>query len=193
MSERCVHDIKVNMVTCIKPANQWIKVNMDGSALSNLGRLEAGGILRENHGRFGMAFTTLMGEGTNNKAEIEAPVFGLNWAIELGYRNIILEIDSQLVVHWILKKVIPQWNIITQLGRIQNLISQTQNFKCVHVFREANCVADALSKFSHKTNTPQIYFNSQQMPKEAKSYYHLDLLQMPNFKRKKTKIIKEPP
>ena len=51
MSERCVHDIKVNMVTCIKPANQWIKVNMDGSALSNLGRLEAGGILRDNHGR----------------------------------------------------------------------------------------------------------------------------------------------
>ena len=156
-------------------------------------RCVAGGILRDNHGRMVMAFTTPIGEGTNNMAGTEAAIFGLSWALELGYRNIILDLDSQIVVNCFLKKATPQWNIITRLERIQNLISQTQNFKCLHVFREANCVADALSKFSHKINYPQIYFNSQQMPKEAKSYYHLDLLQMPNFIRKKTKRIKEPP
>ena len=58
-------------------------MNNDGSALSTLGRLGDGGILRENHGRFGMAFTTLMGEGTNNKAEIDAAIFGISWALEL--------------------------------------------------------------------------------------------------------------
>ena len=65
-----------------------------------------------------MTFTTPLGEETNNKVEIEATIVGLNWALELGYRNIILELDSQLVVHWILKKAAPQWSIITQLERL---------------------------------------------------------------------------
>ena len=133
MSERCVHDIKVNMVNLIRPQDQWLKVNTDSSAIINPNTLGAGGILRDKYGRLVIAFTTPHGEGTNNKAEIEAAMFCLTWAIELGYRNIILEIDSQLVLHWILKKSLPQWNIITQFGRLQNLISQTQNFKCLHV------------------------------------------------------------
>ena len=108
-----------------------------------------------------MTFTTPLGEETNNKVEIEATIVGLNWALELGYRNIILEIDSLLVVHWILKKDAPRWSIITQLGRLHNLISQVQNFKCLHVFREANWVVDALSKHSHKITSPQVYFNIQ--------------------------------
>ena len=91
MSERCVHDIKVNMVNWIRPQDQWLKVNTDGSAITNPGRLRAGGILRDKNGRLVMAFTTPMGEGTNNIAEIGA--------LELGYRNIILELDSQLVKH----------------------------------------------------------------------------------------------
>ncbi|XP_015064690.1 uncharacterized protein LOC107009897 [Solanum pennellii] len=162
-------------------------------AAQSIIQLGAGGILRDKSGRLVMTFTTPLGEGTNNKAELEAAILGLTWALELGYRNIILELDSQLVVHWILKKVAPQWSIITQLGRLQNLISQTQNFKCLHVFREANWVADALSKHSHKTTTPQVYFNIQHTPKKARPYYHLDLLQMPSFRRNKTKRIKEPP
>ena len=186
-------DIKVNMVAWIKKAKQQIKVNPYGSALSNQGRLGAGGILIDNHGKMVMAFATPMGEGTKNKAEFEAAILGLNRAIEHRYRNIIQEIGSQQVGHLILKKATPQWNISTQLGRIQNLISKIQNMKCVHVCREANCVADTLSKFSHKINNPQIYFNSQQMPKQAKSYYHFYLLQMSKFRRKKIKRMKEPP
>ena len=166
MSERCVHDIKVNMVTWIRPKDQWIKVNTDGSAINNPGRLGAGGLLRDKSGRLVMAFTTPLGEGTNNKAEIEAAIVGLNWALELGDRNIILELDSQLVVHWILKKVSPQWSSITQLGRLHNLIYKVQNFKCLHVFREANWVVDALSKHSHKITSPQVYFNIQQSLKK---------------------------
>ena len=83
LSERCVHDIKVNMVTWIRPQYQWLKVNTDGSAITNPGRLRAGGILRDKNGRLVMAFTTPLREGTNNKAENEAEIFGLTWAIEL--------------------------------------------------------------------------------------------------------------
>ena len=34
-----------------------------------------------------MAFTTPLGEGTNNKAEIEGVIFCLTWALRLGYKD----------------------------------------------------------------------------------------------------------
>ena len=46
-SEKCVHDIKVSMVKWLKPTDHWLKVNSDGSALTNLSRLGASGILRD--------------------------------------------------------------------------------------------------------------------------------------------------
>ena len=58
MSERSVHDIKVNIVTWSRLIYQWLKVNTDGSAITNRGMLGAGGILRDKNGRLVMAFTT---------------------------------------------------------------------------------------------------------------------------------------
>ena len=43
-SERCVHDIKVNMVTWLMPTDQWLKVKIDGSELTNSGKMGPGGI-----------------------------------------------------------------------------------------------------------------------------------------------------
>lgn len=51
-----------------------------------------------------MAFTTLFDEGTNNKAEIEAATFRSDWALELGFKKIMQEVDSLLLVVWILEK-----------------------------------------------------------------------------------------
>ena len=104
-----------------------------------------------------------------------------------------MELDSQLVVQWVLKKAVPQWIIITQLGRLQQLITQVHNFKCSNVFREANCIADALSKHSHNIANPHVDFNNHQLPKKAKVYYQLDLLEMPNFRTKKKKRFLEHP
>ena len=77
--ETCIQETKVSVVTWNKAADQWIKINTDGSALGNPGRLGAGGILRDKAGQMLMAFATTLGEGTNNRAEIEAAIFGLTW------------------------------------------------------------------------------------------------------------------
>ncbi|KAK4707184.1 hypothetical protein R3W88_033257 [Solanum pinnatisectum] len=58
-----------------------------------------------------LAFATPLGEGTNNQAELESAIFGMTWSLELGYKKIILEVDSQLVVDWIMNKNNPQWSI----------------------------------------------------------------------------------
>ena len=103
------------MVTWTRTPVQWINFNIDGSALNNSGRIGAGGTLRCQIGKLLMTFTTPLGEGTNNKAKIEAANFGSNWALELGYKKKVLEVESLLVVNCIFEKQIPQRSITTQL------------------------------------------------------------------------------
>uniref|UniRef100_M1DWN9 RNase H family protein n=1 Tax=Solanum tuberosum TaxID=4113 RepID=M1DWN9_SOLTU len=74
---KCVHDTKVTLVRWIKPPNQWVKINTDGSALANPGRTGAGGILRDQDEEILIEFATPLGEGTNNQAEVEAVIFGM--------------------------------------------------------------------------------------------------------------------
>ncbi|WMV49976.1 hypothetical protein MTR67_043361 [Solanum verrucosum] len=49
MIEGCTHETKVTLVQWNKPQNQWIKLNADHSALSNPGRVGAGGYQLLNH------------------------------------------------------------------------------------------------------------------------------------------------
>ncbi|WMV32842.1 hypothetical protein MTR67_026227 [Solanum verrucosum] len=144
----------------MKPPEVWVKLNTDGSALSNPGKIGAGGILRDSNGKLIFSYSALLGEGNNNQAEVEAAIFGISWCVHLNYHKIILEVDSQLLVDWLLAKSVPAWNIAPQIQKIQMLTTHFSHFKCIHTFREANYVADALSKHSHQITTPQIYYNN---------------------------------
>ncbi|KAK4716302.1 hypothetical protein R3W88_014640 [Solanum pinnatisectum] len=113
--ERCTHDIQVTAIQWQKPPDSWVKINTDGSALNNPGRIEAGGILRNQNGELILAFSVPLGQGTNNQAEIEAANFGLAWCMQLNYRNVILEVDSQLLADWFNSRAAVPWTILTQL------------------------------------------------------------------------------
>ncbi|XP_015160416.1 uncharacterized protein [Solanum tuberosum] len=77
LGEKCIHETKVTLVQWIKPPDQWVKINTDGSALNNPGRIGAGGIIRDQTGELLLAFAAPLGEGTNNQAEIGATIFGM--------------------------------------------------------------------------------------------------------------------
>ena len=77
------------------PTCNRYKLNTDGSATPNPGKIGGGGILRDDQGSMIYAFAVPLGEGTNNQAEIQAAVFGLNLCIQHGYNSIILEVDSE--------------------------------------------------------------------------------------------------
>ena len=62
--------------------------------------------MRDHEGKMLLAYTTPLGNGSNNQAEIGAAIYGMTWALELGYRKIIIELDSQLVVQSISKKTV---------------------------------------------------------------------------------------
>ncbi|XP_049348974.1 uncharacterized protein LOC125813528 [Solanum verrucosum] len=191
--ENCIHNSKVTAVQWIKPPEKWVKLNTDGSALNNPGSIGAGGVLRNHMGELLLAFSVPLGEGTNNQAEVEAALFGLTWCAQLNYNKVILEVDSQLLVDYFLNKQISPWSISSQMQRLQQLSSNFPQIKCIHTLREANFVADTLSKHSHQLTSPMIYFNTQQLPKTAAAYLQQDMAGMASFRRRKLKRIKEPP
>ncbi|KAH0699154.1 hypothetical protein KY284_013369 [Solanum tuberosum] len=76
--EKCFHETKVTFVQWMKPPDVWFKLNTDGSALDNPGSIGA--------------------------REVEAAVFVLSWCVQLNYQKLVLEVDSQMLVDWLLNK-----------------------------------------------------------------------------------------
>ena len=158
--EKCTHHIKVTLMQWLKPPEIWVKLNTDGSVLSNPGKIWAGGILGDSNGRLNFAFSVPLGDGTNNQAEVEAATFGIAWCVHLKYTKVILEVNSQLLVDSFLHKTVAPWNISTHIQKLRNLSTFIPHFKCIHMLQEANYVADSLSKHIHQITNPQVYFSS---------------------------------
>lgn len=186
MIEGCTRDTKVNLVRQIKPQNQWIKLNADGSTLTNPGKIGVGGILRSSNSEMIMAYSVSLSEGTNNQAEVEAAIFGLSWCVQLNLEYVILEVDSELLIDQMQEKISPPWNLLNHIKKLNNIINQVEHFICIHTLREGNFVAEAFSKHGHKITNPHAYFKIQELPKYAAEYFHLDKIEMASFRRRKT-------
>lgn len=170
-----------------------VKLNTDGSALDNPGRIGIGGILRNSQGDIIFAFAAPVGEGTNNQSEVQAAVFGLIWCIQLGYRRVVLGVDSELLMKWIKHSLKPPWSVKHHLDKLHSFITQFKVFKCIHTYTKANFTPNMLSKHSHKCSSPQLYFSKDQLPREARVFFELDKVGMANFRGRKLKSIKIPP
>lgn len=149
------HAIMVKEVTWEKPQQPFLKLNIDGNSLSNPGKIGGGGIVRDYQGNMIYAFTIPLGIGTNNQAEIQAVSHGLDWCIHHGYRKIHLEVDSELVIHWLLNQTNYPWNLQPYILEIHRIVHQFERFKFTYVYREANNTADRLCKYSHNTDIVQ--------------------------------------
>ena len=64
----------------------------------------SGGILKELCRNEVVAYKSSFCNSTNNQAKIGAAIFGMTWALKLGYRKILLEMESMLTVKWIKQK-----------------------------------------------------------------------------------------
>lgn len=190
--EKCLHDIKIIPITWTRPLEQWVRLNSDGSTFTN-GIIGVGGININHAGEFALAYASPIGIGSNNRVVVEATEFGIVWCIHMGFQNVILEVDLELVCRWVQRQSYPPWQVDQSMTRLQNYIAQLYSFKCIHIFREANYVVDSLSKFSHSIPAPKVFFEVQQFLRNAKTYYTLDKINMTAFKRKRLKRIKEPP
>ncbi|XP_074265682.1 uncharacterized protein LOC141588126 [Silene latifolia] len=93
---------------------------------------------------------------TNNAAEYEACLLGLCSALELGVKRLLVNGDSSLVIN----QVTGSWKIKSEnLAPYQMRIEELERFfndvKYVHLPRDENQFADALSKLTALINIPE--------------------------------------
>ncbi|XP_015064939.1 uncharacterized protein LOC107010215 [Solanum pennellii] len=191
--DQCHQQYKVTMVRWKSPTAGKYKLNTDGSALSDSGKIGGGGILRDQQGKLIYAFSVPLGSGTNNMAELKAALYGLDWCEQHGYKCIELEVDSELLCKWIKKILSIPWRCQQLIQDIMHIVSKLEFFQCQHIYREANTTADLLAKFSHNLEIPQHFYITQQLKGTIKESYMLEKMGIQSFRRRKIRRIKHPP
>ncbi|GJS93630.1 reverse transcriptase domain-containing protein [Tanacetum coccineum] len=89
---------------------------------------------------------------SNNEAEYEALIAGLQIATQMGVRNVQVSVDSKLVANQILGTyVAKEENMVKYIEKAKSLISGFANFSISQVLRSKNKKADALSKIASTT------------------------------------------
>ncbi|XP_009617848.1 uncharacterized protein [Nicotiana tomentosiformis] len=86
--ENLQHQTISTQVVWNKPIHGFVKINSDGSELTNPGKIGAGVIIRDHNCAFIHAIAAPLGEGTNNFAEIEAALLGIQWCLNNGFTKV---------------------------------------------------------------------------------------------------------
>jgi len=95
---------KINVVEWKYPPQDWMKLNVDGCSKGNPSLAAARGLIRDCMGSWIRGFAINIEVCTSVRAELWAVITGLELVWLLGFRKIILESDSLVVVGLLLKQ-----------------------------------------------------------------------------------------
>lgn len=126
--------------------DDWWILNTDGAAKGNPGPAGAGAVLRDETGEIIAEESRYLGTATNNEAEYQGLIIGLEKAREMGARKLRLKLDSELIV----KQVQGAYRVKNQrlrpmFERVMALLQDLEAYDILHVRREFNSEADALA------------------------------------------------
>ena len=118
----------------------------DGGARGNPGPAAAAFVLESEDGSVIRSGGRFLGETTNNVAEYEALVWGLETAIDHGVRRLKVCADSELVVRQVngVYKV-KHPNMKSLHAKVTALMRRFERVEVSHVRRSDNTLADALA------------------------------------------------
>ena len=120
-----------------------ITLKTDGGSRGNPGPSGAGWVLIDSSGKVVATGNEFLGKRTNNEAEYAAALLGLQSVLELGYTEVDLRLDSELLVKQIkgiyrVKK--PHLQPLHEQACI--LLKKFDDFTVEHVYRDQNKEAD---------------------------------------------------
>ena len=120
-------------------------LNTDGGARGNPGPAAAGIVIKNKNGKVIKSLGKYLEVCTNNDAEYQALILGLETALNLGAKNLICIMDSELVV----KQLNGEYRI--KIPRLRNFVNRIKNIekdfdtiKYTHVLRGENKEADLI-------------------------------------------------
>jgi len=122
------------------------KIQFDGAAIPNPGKMGIGVVLIEDKSEIAKISQKLPDNGTNNIAEYTALLTGLTKALELGWKHVLIEGDSKLVIN----QVKGAWEInkahLKRLhARVIKELSNFDSYALNWIPRNNNSVADELA------------------------------------------------
>ncbi|KAK9931139.1 hypothetical protein M0R45_018433 [Rubus argutus] len=164
-------------VNWIPPLIGWVKINTDGSWKSTSGQAGYGAVFRDYKGAFLGAFCSSLNIPSSVAAEVIAVIKAIELAWIRDWKHVWLEVDSTLVLHFLKSPNLVPWQLRVNWGNCLFRISQMQ-FRCSHIFREGNKVADALANFGLTSDT-MVWWDSP--PAFVVSLCNRDFLGLPNF------------
>ena len=87
-----------------------------------------------------------IGETTNNVAEYKALITAARRALELGAKDVVFKLDSELVVKQIHHEYsVKSPHLIPLYRALQDMLKKLRKWEVIHVPREENSRADALA------------------------------------------------
>lgn len=123
-----------------------IFINIDGGSRGNPGPAAIGVVFKDANNKVVLEISKVIGNTTNNVAEYTALITALKKAVELGFKNVSVFSDSELLVR--------QVNLVykTRDEKLKNLLSKVfelkqmfSRFSISHIRRELNKRADELA------------------------------------------------
>ena len=127
--------------------DDWIKLNVDGCSKGNPGVVGADGVLWGKMGTWMGGFARNNGICSSVTAELWAIYVGLQFTWEKGFRKVVLESDSSVVVEIIMRDKMSMNRNYNLIMQIKGLLGRDWEVKTLHVYREANCVAVWLANY----------------------------------------------
>ena len=123
-----------------------VRVYSDGAARGNPGPAGAGAVLTDAAGNVIARLGRYLGKQTNNVAEYEGLLLGLKHARELGYREVEVRADSQLLIRQLKGEYAVRHAGLKPLhAEALRLLRSFDRYDLQHVPREENALADEMS------------------------------------------------
>jgi ribonuclease HI len=126
----------------------WV-VAADGASRGNPGPASIGAVVYRPDGREAYTVSRRIGRATNNEAEYQAAIAGLEAALALGARRVQLRMDSELVVRQLqFRYRVKNERLRPYFNRLLELRRQFEGFDVVAVPRAENRRADELANLA---------------------------------------------
>jgi ribonuclease HI len=125
--------------------NEWL-VMVDGAARGNPGHAGCGAVILEGNGTVVKELSRYLGHTTNNVAEYEGLLMGLEALLQLGKKRVRVQSDSQLLVRQLNGEYRVKNEKLKRLfQKAVALLRQFEAYRILYVPRESNRLADRLA------------------------------------------------
>ena len=132
-----------------KPSQGWWKLNIDGSYCGNTSLAGCGGVVRDDAGRWVIAFSRSIGRTNSFATELWSLREGLLLCNNLNINALEVELDAKSIVDALGNPSYGNIVISPLLDDCKLLISRILQVCIKHCFRQANRCANSLARMSY--------------------------------------------